>query len=52
MQLLTTNEVAKFLNVSRETVNRLRKSGELKSTKVGGQYRFRSEDIEAYLNRP
>lgn len=49
--LLTAREVARYLAVHTNTVKRLAKRGELKSYRVStrGDFRFRREDIEAYL---
>jgi excisionase family DNA binding protein len=44
-RLLTANEVADLMRVSRMTVYRLIKSGEMPSLRVGKGYRFREEDV-------
>jgi excisionase family DNA binding protein len=49
--LLTVNEVASLLGISRPSVYRLRGSGQLASYRVGERLRFRRADIEAYLER-
>lgn len=48
-QLLTLEEVAKYLNVDRFTVYRLLAQKELPAFKVGNQWRFKREMIEAWL---
>ena len=48
-RLLTVNEVADLLRVSRMTVYRLIKSGEMPALRVGRNYRLREEDIHNYL---
>jgi excisionase family DNA binding protein len=48
-RLLTVNEVADLLRVSRMTVYRLIKEGELKALRVGRNYRLREDDVDAYL---
>ena len=48
-RLLDFDEVAEFLNVSRPTLYRLIRSGRLRSYKVGGRWKFRPEEIEAFL---
>jgi excisionase family DNA binding protein len=49
--LLTVNEVARVLAISRDSVYRLVRSGALPSVRVGERLRFRPEQIEAYLDR-
>ena len=49
-RLLTVNEVADLLRVSRMTVYRLIKEGEMHAFRVGRGYRLREEDIHTYLN--
>ena len=44
------SEVAGLLRVSRMTVYRLIKTGELPSLRVGKSYRLREQDIHSYLN--
>jgi excisionase family DNA binding protein len=48
-RLLTVNEVADLLRVSRMTVYRLIKDGEMPAFRVGRSYRLRDEDVQAYL---
>jgi len=48
--LLTVNEVADLLRVSRMTVYRLIKQGDMPSFRVGRGYRLREEDVHSYLN--
>ena len=49
VRLLTVNEVADLLRVSRMTVYRLIKTGEMPALRVGRSYRLREEDIHSYL---
>lgn len=42
-------EVAELLGLSRNTVFRLLKAGDLKSIKVGGSRRITVEQLDAYL---
>jgi excisionase family DNA binding protein len=49
MAILTDKELQTVLKVSRQTLWRLRKASELPYFKVGGQYRYRSEDIDRWL---
>jgi hypothetical protein len=47
---LKNSEVRKLLNISSNTVQRLRVAGKLRSNKVGGIHYYRYEDIEKLLN--
>jgi len=49
--LLTTEEVAGVLRLDVGTVRRLVELGDIAVYRVGGEYRFRSAAIEAYLAR-
>lgn len=50
-ELMTAAEVAKALRVSTYTVDRLRKADKpLLAVRVGGQFRYRREDVEAFLS--
>jgi hypothetical protein len=48
---LKNAEVMKLLDISANTLQRLRVSGKLSSSKVGGVHYYRYEDIEKLLNR-
>lgn len=50
-RLLTTEEVAEYLRVDVVTVRRLIGRNELVAYKVGGEYRFMREDIEAFVRQ-
>lgn len=47
----TSRELADWLNCHILTVNRLVQRGELPAYKIGRYYRFRREDIEAWLEK-
>lgn len=47
---LKNGEVRKLLGISANTLQRLRVSGKLRSTKVGGVHYYRYVDIEKLLN--
>ena len=49
--LLTQQEVAAVLRVSRWTVARLIERGDLRGVRVGARRRFRRDEIEAFLDR-
>jgi excisionase family DNA binding protein len=48
-RLLTVSEVADLLRVSRMTVYRLIKTGDIPALRVGRNYRLREEDVHNYL---
>ena len=49
-EIMTTNEVAKYLKVRHETILRKVKRGELKAYKVGGRrLRFYKSEVDAWL---
>jgi excisionase family DNA binding protein len=50
-RLLTVNEVADLLRVSRMTVYRLIKEGEIAALRVGRSYRLREDDVDDYLSQ-
>ncbi len=47
----TIEEVAKILRVNERTVRKLIDRGELKTTRVGRQYRISQEQLDEYLQR-
>jgi excisionase family DNA binding protein len=50
--LLTINEAAEYLNIERSSLYRLMRQGELvPNARVGKRWRFRLEELDAYLNR-
>ncbi len=49
--LMTLQEVADYLRLSRDTVYRLASSGRLPASKVGSQWRFRKADVDLWLDR-
>lgn len=50
-ELLTIDEVAKILKVSKMTLHRWDKNGVLKKVDVGGQRRYRRSDVEAITEK-
>lgn len=48
-RLLTVAEVATLMRVSRMTVYRLIRRGQLKAIRVGRNYRVRENDLSEYL---
>jgi excisionase family DNA binding protein len=49
--LLTVAAVCRLLAVSKQTVYRLVRAGELKPTRVGDRLRFEPDDVRDYLER-
>jgi excisionase family DNA binding protein len=49
--LLSLDEAAKFLGISRPTLYRLLSQGDLTGLKAGRQWRFRKADLNRYLKR-
>jgi excisionase family DNA binding protein len=47
--LLTVRDLAHHLGISKWTVYRFVRSGELPAVRVGESIRFRPEDVDAYL---
>lgn len=47
---MTVLEVAQLMRVSKMTVYRLIKQGDLPAVRIGRGYRLREEDVHSYLN--
>ena len=50
-ELLSSKDAQDFLQVSRTTLHRLMSQGQIKGNKVGGQWRFRRDDLAVYARR-
>lgn len=48
---LTTEEVLTYLKVTPRTIYRLIRTGELPAVRVGRQWRFRQDDLDAWLDK-
>ena len=48
---LTTEEVLGYLNTTPRTIYRLIRSGELPAVRIGRQWRFRRNDLDAWVER-
>lgn len=48
-QVLTIKQVAEYLQVAEKTIYTLTQEGRLPAFKVGGQWRFKKEDIEKWI---
>ena len=49
-QIMTPKEAAKYLGFHLVTIYRLLKKGEVPATKIGGQWRFKKDVLDAWLN--
>ncbi len=49
-QILTLKEVAAYLKLAEKTAHRLASEGKLPGFKVGGSWRFKREDLDAWIN--
>jgi excisionase family DNA binding protein len=50
-QLLSTLEVCEYLSISRATLYKLIKHGQLRSYFIAKAWKFRQDDLDAYLDR-
>jgi excisionase family DNA binding protein len=48
---MSTGDVPGCLPVNRRTIYRLIKSGNLPAVRIGGQWRFRRSDLDAWIDR-
>jgi excisionase family DNA binding protein len=49
-EILTVQEVATLLKIADKTVYTMPQKGELPAFKVGGQWRFRRTDLDAWID--
>lgn len=47
--ILTLKDIAAYLKLAEKTAYRLASEGKLPSFKVGGSWRFKREDLEAWI---
>lgn len=47
--MLTRDDTAAYLAVSKRTLDRLVQAGELPAYRIGGHRRFRMEDIDSFI---
>ena len=50
-EILTLKEVAKYLKLAEKTAYRLAAEGKLPGFKVGGSWRFKQSNIEAWIKK-
>ena len=48
-KLMDINDAAKYVGLTPFTVRKLARTGQITAAKIGRAYRFRREDIDAYL---
>ena len=48
-EILTVKELARYLKLNEKTAYRLVSNGDLPGFKVGGSWRFRKTDIDAWI---
>jgi excisionase family DNA binding protein len=48
-EILTLKEIAMYLKVNQRTIYRLSSAGKIPAFKVGGSWRFRQTDIDAWI---
>jgi excisionase family DNA binding protein len=48
-KLMDVNEAAKYVGLSTFTVRKMAKEGSLPAAKIGRAYRFKRDDIDAYM---
>ncbi len=49
--MYTIDEVSEMLKVNRKTISVLIKRGEIKSIKIGSQYRISEQQLQEYLKQ-
>lgn len=49
-QILTLREVAAYLKLAEKTTYKLAAEGKLPGFKIGGSWRFKTEDIERWID--
>lgn len=49
--ILTLKEVASYLKLAEKTAYKLAAEGKLPGFKVGGSWRFKSEDVESWIKQ-
>ncbi len=50
MKVLTVDEVASLLRLTRVTIYRMAKAGDIPALKVGKVWRFPEEEVEAWIH--
>ncbi len=50
-ELMTLEEVAAYLRLSKDTLYRMAQTGKIPASKVGNQWRFRRTEIDTWLEQ-
>ena len=50
-RVLTIPEVSEYLRVSRQTIYRMLRRGDIPAFRIGGDWRFNIEDLEHWIGR-
>ena len=50
-KLMTLEEVANYLSLSKDTIYRMANAGKIPASKVGSQWRFRKGDVDQWLDK-
>ena len=51
-EIMDISEAASYLNIKKGTLYRLAKTGRIPGTKIGGQWRFKRERLDALFRLP
>jgi excisionase family DNA binding protein len=51
-EIMDITEAASYLNIKKGTLYRLAKDGRIPGTKIGGQWRFKRERLDALFRLP
>ena len=51
LRIMTIEELSKYLRFHKSTVYRMVRQGEIPSSKIGNQWRFRKDVIDAWLSK-
>ena len=49
--LMTLEELAEYLRLSKDTVYRMAQTGKIPASKVGAQWRFRKDEVDEWLKQ-
>jgi excisionase family DNA binding protein len=50
-ELLTINELSRFLKISKPTLYKMVEKGKIPALKIANQWRFKKEDINAWIEK-
>ena len=50
-EIMTIKEIAEYLKITEKTAYRLAAEGRIPGFKVGGAWRFRQSEVEAWIDR-